>query len=187
MKDRLGLAFFTFAAAVSILAAWPKGTSLLAWLAAFHNIVLAVLYSHRKPASEYDYEGLGLGLIAAMLPLATPYPVRIPLLLTIMGILGYSLILWSLLSLGSRFGIGPADRGLVVQGPYRWVRHPMYLGELVLRMALVAASPQPLISIALWVVLVVIQILRAGREEHIISGYSAYARQVRFRLIPGVW
>ena len=186
MKDRLGLAFFAFAGVVSSLAAW-KQPSLLGWLAAIHNFFLAGVYSHRKPSSEYDFRGLLLGLLAAILPLTIIDPVSMPLPWVLSGVMGYALVLWSLLTLGSSFGIAPADRGLVMQGPYRWVRHPMYLGELVLRMSLVAASPQPIISIALWVTLAVIQVLRASREEHIISGYETYARQVRFRLIPGVW
>lgn len=186
MKDRLGLAFFTFAAVVSGLATWERPT-LLAWLAAFHNAVLAVLYSRREPAQKYDQLGLCLGILAAMLPLATPYPTSIPLPFIILGAMGYALIFWSLLALGYRFGIAPADRGLIIHGPYRLVRHPMYLGELVLRAVLVAASPQPVIASGSLAALAAIQILRIRREEHIISGYSAYAGQVRFRLIPGVW
>jgi hypothetical protein len=63
----------------------------------------------------------------------------------------------------------------------------MYLGELILRLALVSASPQLVLSVALLAVLTAIQALRAVREEHIILGYAAYALQVRYRLLPGVW
>ncbi len=186
MRDRIGLAFFTFAAMVSFLAAWERPTS-LAWLAAVHNVVLAVLYARRKPAVKYDRLGLCLGLLAAVLPMTTVYSVEIPLPLMITGILGYCLVFWSLISLGNRFGIAPADRGLVVCGPYRIVRHPMYLGELVLRAALVAASTQVLLAAGLLIILAVIQILRAIREERILTGYGAYASQVPYRLVPGVW
>lgn len=186
MKDRLGLAFFTFAAVVSVLAAWGQPT-ILAWLAAFHNAILAVLFARRKPASSYDRRGLWLGLLAAVLPLAAPYPAEMPAPVLVIGLLGYTLVIWSLLVLGNRFGIAPADRGLVTRGPYSFVRHPMYLGELILRAALVASSPQPLLAGALLIVLALIQIMRARREERIITGYTTYARQVRFRLIPGVW
>ena len=186
MKDRLGLAFFTFAAVISALAAWEH-PSILAWLATLHNAILAGLYARRKPAREYDRRGLWLGLLAAVLPLAAPYPEQVPLVLLFVGVLGYALVLWSLLTLGTRFGIAPADRGLVAHGPYRLVRHPMYLGELVLRLALVSTSPQPFLAAGLFLALTAIQVLRAIREEHIISGYPAYALQVRFRLIPGVW
>lgn len=186
MKDRLGLAFFAFAAVISALAAWEY-PSVLAWLAALHNAILAGLYARRQPAREYDQRGLWLGLLAAVLPLAAPYPEKVPLVNLVIGILGYVLVIWSLLALGSRFGIAPADRGLVAYGPYRFVRHPMYLGELILRLALVVNSPQPFLAASLFLALAAIQVLRAIREEHIISGYPAYAHQVRFRLIPGVW
>lgn len=186
MKERFGLAFFTFAAAVSILAAWEH-PSILAWLAALHNAILAVLYARRKPAQAYDRRGLWLGLLAAVLPLAAPYPEVIPPAIFSMGILGYAFVLWSLLALGLRFGIAPADRGLVAHGPYRLVRHPMYLGELVLRLALVSVSPQIFLAAGLFALLVAIQVLRAMREERIIQGYPRYALRVRYRLIPLVW
>ncbi len=186
MKDRLGLAFFTFAAVLSVLAAWEH-PSLLLWLAALHNALLAAFYARREPALQYDRPGLCLGLLAALLPLAASYPAKMPLPLLLAGLGGYALIFWSLLALGRRFGIAPADRGLVIGGPYRWVRHPMYLGELVLRAALVAASPQTLLALGLLIALGVIQVLRLLREERILSGYAAYASQVPYRLVPGVW
>ncbi len=186
MRDRIGLAFFTFAAVISALAA-SEHPALLGWLAAVHNGILAALYVHRKPAGRYDRLGLGLGLLAAMLPLATTYTVEMPAYLLFIGALGYVLIFWSLLSLGNRFGIAPADRGLIVRGPYRWVRHPMYLGELILRAALVAASNEPGIAIVLLITLATVQVMRALREENIIAGYATYSSLVTFRLVPGVW
>ncbi len=186
MKDRLGLAFFTFVAVVSALAAWEWPT-VLAWLAALHNAILAALYARRKPARKYDRQGLWLGIMAAVLPMAATYSEDTPVPVLVVGLLGYFLVIWSLLVLGSQFGIAPADRGLVRCGPYRFVRHPMYLGELVLRAALVASSPRPMLAGALLIVLMVIQVLRARREEHIITDYDIYASQVRYRLIPEVW
>src|SRR5574341_254727 len=112
MNDRLGLAFFTFSAAVSALAAWEH-PSILAWWAALHNAILAGLYARRKPAREYDRRGLWLGLLAAVLPLAAPYPGQVQPVTLVVGLVGYTLVLWSLLSLGARFGIAPADRGLI--------------------------------------------------------------------------
>jgi protein-S-isoprenylcysteine O-methyltransferase Ste14 len=186
MRDRIGLAFFAFAAVVSFLAAWEH-PALLAWLAAVHNVVLVAVYIRRKPAVKYDRMGLWLGLLAATLPLTTIYSVEMSLPLMITGVLGYSFVFWSLISLSNHFGIAPADRGLVVRGPYRIVRHPMYLGELLLRTALVADSSQVLIATGLLITLAVIQIIRVLREEYIISGYAIYAGQVPYRFLPGVW
>jgi protein-S-isoprenylcysteine O-methyltransferase Ste14 len=186
MRDRLGLAFFTFATTLSAFLAWEQ-PSLLAWLVTIHNAILAGIYARRQPARAYDRIGLGLGLLAAFLPLAAPYPESIPVLIIVVGCLGYGLVFWSLFALGSHFGVAPADRGLITRGPYRLVRHPMYLGELILRAALLVGSPQPVLAGVMLFVLITIQILRIQREERIIRGYDRYAVQVRFRLVPGVW
>ena len=44
-------------------------------------------------------------------------------------------------TLGRSFGLLPAARGLVTSGPYRVVRHPIYLGYLITHLAFVAANP----------------------------------------------
>ena len=92
----------------------------------------------------------------------------------------------ALLSLGPSFGIAPADRGLRTQGLYRWVRHPLYASEIVFYIgyALANWSLRNLFGLFLVVALLV---LRIHWEETIIQGYKAYARQVRWRLIPGIW
>jgi protein-S-isoprenylcysteine O-methyltransferase Ste14 len=100
---------------------------------------------------------------------------------------GYGLILWSLFTLGTRFGIAPADRGLTCQGPYRILRHPMYLGELVFRMAMVFCSSNVLLAGLMALILVVIQCWRILREEEMIDGYTSYTRVVLWRLLPGLW
>jgi len=148
----------------------------------------------RLPAQKSDRVGLYLGLLAALLP-SLGASLNIPALAgtrfeavsmtwTLAGGAGTLLILWSLAHLGRRFGIAPADRGLVVSGPYRFVRHPIYSGELLLRLALSAGNPgAPLV----FSVLLYLQVLRALREEQIIAGYAEYANAVRWRLIPGVF
>jgi protein-S-isoprenylcysteine O-methyltransferase Ste14 len=186
MRDRLGLAFFTFATVVSAFLAWEQ-PSPLAWLVTAHNAILAAIYARRQSARSYDRIGLGLGLLAAFLPLATPYPDLTPTPIVVIGCLGYGFVFWSIFALGSCFGVAPADRGLITQGPYRLVRHPMYLGELTLRASLLVDSPQPVLALCMLAVLFIIQILRIQREERIIDGYEQYAGEVRFRLLPGVW
>jgi protein-S-isoprenylcysteine O-methyltransferase Ste14 len=50
-------------------------------------------------------------------------------------------LLASVVSLGRCFGVLPEARGLVTRGPYRFVRHPVYLGELVACAGLLLAAP----------------------------------------------
>ena len=58
-------------------------------------------------------------------------------------VLGTLLTIWSLATLGRCFGLFPEVRGLVLRGPYRLVRHPVYLGELVSAVGLLLARPHP--------------------------------------------
>ena len=186
LKNLLGSSFFFGVAVLSAILAWQTPT-ILAWVMALHNLILSIIYLFRQPADTYDRKGLWLGVIAALLPSVNALPDTLPPFATVIGLTSYGLILWSLCTLGASFGIAPADRGLVVQGPYRYVRHPMYLGELVLRFVLVAASPQPVWSVLFAIALVAIQVARILREEKIIRDYQLYAGWTRWRLIPGVW
>ena len=84
------------------------------------------------------------------------------------------------------------DRGhqVVTTGPYRYVRHPMYVGTFffALCIPLVLGSWWALIPGGLIVVIFVIRTAledRTLREE--LPGYAEYAQRVRHRLLPGVW
>lgn len=182
-RDRIGLAFFVFATAVSMLAT-IEHPSLLAALSTAHNGLLAYLYTRRKAAKNYNRKTLWMGLIVALAPIAW-YPDRLPFVLGMVGVIGYGLIFWSLLSLGGRFGIAAADRGLVKTGPYRWIRHPMYVGEVLLRGAMLVVTPWP--GLLLLAAMVVVQGVRAVYEERAIEEYTAYAAQTRWRFVPYLW
>jgi len=101
-------------------------------------------------------------------------------------------LLWQFaakLALGRCFGLLPARRGIVVAGPYRVVRHPIYLGYLIghVGFLLVNFSPR---NMAVLGVLYAAQVLRIAREERVLCASAEYLRyrgQVRWRLIPGVF
>jgi len=84
------------------------------------------------------------------------------------------------------------DRGHEVcdTGPYRFVRHPGYVGAALQSLAtpLLLGSWWALIPGALAVLSFAVRTAledRTLRDE--LAGYSDYARQVRYRLLPGVW
>jgi protein-S-isoprenylcysteine O-methyltransferase Ste14 len=105
---------------------------------------------------------------------------------TVIQVIGLFGWLWALVSLGQSFGLAPADRGLKQDGPYRFVRHPMYASEMVFFLGYLIAVPtwrSALIIGALFV----LQVIRLLREERILAGYSEYRSRVRWRLVPGIW
>jgi protein-S-isoprenylcysteine O-methyltransferase Ste14 len=79
---------------------------------------------------------------------------------------------------------------VVRRGPYRWIRHPGYLGWLLVWLGLVVFLGS-VIALALAALAVPLVAIRALLEERVLEGelegYSSYVREVRFRLVPGIW
>ena len=104
-------------------------------------------------------------------------------------IAGLAFAICSVAVLGRCFGILPDVRGLVTRGPYRLVRHPLYLGELTAVLGIVLGSRRPLLAGGTWLVCVGLQLARTSYEERNIRAefpqYEEYAARTK-RLIPGV-
>ncbi|MDW8338262.1 MAG: isoprenylcysteine carboxylmethyltransferase family protein [Thermoleophilia bacterium] len=78
---------------------------------------------------------------------------------------------------------------LVERGPYRVVRHPLYSAGLLLGAGIsLASSP---LALAATVALALLWAAKASVEERFLRerypGYAAYARRVRWRLVPYVY
>jgi len=99
------------------------------------------------------------------------------------------LSLASLLTLGRWFGVRPALRGLATTGPYRLVRHPIYLAYLLADIGynLQEWNVATLLPVmAGWMSL----LYRIRAEERILSRHADwpnYVASVRYRLVPGLW
>jgi protein-S-isoprenylcysteine O-methyltransferase Ste14 len=107
----------------------------------------------------------------------------------VVSIAGLALVIAGKLTLGRSFGIVPANRGVVAQGPYRLVRHPIYAGYLVTHFAFLAAHPTPM-NLAIVIVSDSALVLRALFEERVLEGderYRAYCTRVGWHLVPGVF
>ena len=101
------------------------------------------------------------------------------------------LMLWARLTFGWRSfhaGARPTEGGLVTHGPYRWVRHPIYLAILLFTWA-GAASRGAILGILLAIVATAAVAVRIGTEEALVGErypeYAEYARRTK-RLIPFV-
>jgi protein-S-isoprenylcysteine O-methyltransferase Ste14 len=108
---------------------------------------------------------------------------------TICLLVGSTLMVVSVAYLGRSFSLVPQSRRLVQTGPYRYVRHPLYLAEEIAVVGVVLQIPSVLTFLIL-VTHVGIQVSRIFYEERLLSqtlsGYDRYAMS-RWRLVPFVW
>jgi protein-S-isoprenylcysteine O-methyltransferase Ste14 len=84
------------------------------------------------------------------------------------------------------------ERGqrVIDTGPYAIIRHPLYLGGLMMFTGVPPAlgSFWALVPTAIATVVIIVRIVleeRLLQEE--LEGYKDYAARVRYRLIPGIW
>jgi protein-S-isoprenylcysteine O-methyltransferase Ste14 len=107
---------------------------------------------------------------------------------------GYILPMWAVSSNPFASGVVhiQEERGhhAVSKGPYRYVRHPMYLGILFYGSAI------PIFLGSWWALIpggamIVVFIIRTALEDRMLQeklpGYKEYASEVRYKLVPGVW
>jgi protein-S-isoprenylcysteine O-methyltransferase Ste14 len=92
----------------------------------------------------------------------------------------------------SRFVEIQEERGhrVITTGPYKFVRHPMYIGAMILLLALPVAlgSLYALIPAAFTVIFTIIRTSLEDNTLHQeLEGYAEYARRTKYRLLPGIW
>ena len=79
---------------------------------------------------------------------------------------------------------------MVTDGPYRFVRHPSYIGSILswICAALALGSWFALVPVVLIAATVVVRTALEDRAlQAELEGYREYAQRVRYRLVPGVW
>ena len=139
------------------------------------SIAVGIAYAY--PYAQVIYLRWSPGYVA--------WPAAGLILVTLAAVLSFV----SLVTIGRLFGIRPALRGLVTGGPYRFIRHPMYLSYIL---ADIGYNLQEwnfvtiLLVLAGWASLV----YRIHAEERVLSQHAewpAYVVLVRYRLFPGLW
>jgi protein-S-isoprenylcysteine O-methyltransferase Ste14 len=125
--------------------------------------------------------------LQGFLPTVDPSPERTIPSVLIMSV-GMVLVLFSLLNLGRFFGVFPEARGLAKNGPYRYVRHPLYLAEIIIAAGAILPALSPW-TFGLLIAFVVLQYARAILEERALTAaipeYAEYKRHT-WRIIPGI-
>jgi protein-S-isoprenylcysteine O-methyltransferase Ste14 len=208
----MGVALFWAAGRLDWWPAWAALAVMLAWLTA-----MPIVSWRTNPALLAEYLGIrkggrtpdsaiisALGLIQLLRYIVAgldqryqwtgEFSLTAQLAALLVCCLGYALFVWATASNAyfSQTLRIQTERGHTVatSGPYSFVRHPAYLGALLFELAvpILLASGWSLIFSGMTAILL---ILRTALEDRTLqtglAGYGDYARDVRYRLVPGIW
>jgi protein-S-isoprenylcysteine O-methyltransferase Ste14 len=173
---------------------WESGNVISLLLAPSEGLVVLFMLL-RRPAikiSGRPHEWL-IAIAATCIPMlvrpdsgAALVPVLAAVFLLLFGTL---VQIHAKLALGRSIGCVPAQRKLQVSGPYRLVRHPMYLGYLLGHLGFLVSNATSW-NLAVYLLCYGLQVPRMLAEERLLGldpQYRDYQAAVRFRLIPGVF
>jgi protein-S-isoprenylcysteine O-methyltransferase Ste14 len=156
--------------------------------------LILLTYWHKPPplAQRRDWRAVlttalaidALGLSAGQ-PITQPDAMALAFACMVSGTL---LAFWSAWYLGTSFSLLPQARHLVTTVPYRYVRHPIYLGGLLITVGEVWLRFSPLV-VVLNLLFVAAQIVRLRYEENLLERAFPEYREYRARtsaIIPGL-
>jgi protein-S-isoprenylcysteine O-methyltransferase Ste14 len=177
------------------------GGSTLRWVGTLLTVAFYVLviwcYLRRGPAraTTSSVTARVAAVVATWLPFVIPLLHRAPPGAVWQGVSDVLLLagtaggVWSLRCLGRNLSVIAQARDVADRGPYRWIRHPLYAGEIVSSLGLTVAA-HSLAAIAVWLGLCALQAYRALREEQlllaVLPGYGAYRGRTA-ALLPGIF
>jgi len=137
-------------------------------------------------------------LVVAGLDKRLGWSAQVPLAIQVAGlvafVLGMGLMTWAM-AVNNYFSLVmriQKDRGhtVVTGGPYRYVRHPGYVGGIMFQLGtpLLLGSLWTLIPAGLTALLLVARTALEDRTlQNELEGYREYTQQTRYRLLPGIW
>ncbi len=129
--------------------------------------------------------------LAGLLILLPPVRLSLPMSLLSLGLTlgGTVASIYVAAVLGRCFSVFAQARGLVCNGPYRFIRHPLYLVELITVLGLMLQFEMPW-SLLVGLAAIVAQVPRMHYEEQVLSAtypeYRAYMKRTA-RLVPGFY
>lgn len=125
---------------------WYQTQLLFFLLLVLRDFVAGYFFVKRKPAQEKaSLIPRMMAYVSSAMPLLYLGPTvdtkSLFLASDLLAILGFLVVAFATAELGTSIGISPAKRGLVRNGIYHYIKHPMYLGYVVSELGLVILNP----------------------------------------------
>jgi len=168
MGNLFGVFIFTILTVLRIQQALD-GSWIAILLALQSGIAIALYFRRTKPKEKADKKTQAFAWMSALLPLALSPRASANPWLALLLVPGLLLALWAMLALDRSFSIAPAKREIVTRGPYKYMHHPMYAGE-ILSLAGFLVSSLSLWNGAIFLLFSVSVVWRMCEEEKLIYG-----------------
>jgi protein-S-isoprenylcysteine O-methyltransferase Ste14 len=208
----MGVALFWSAGRIDWWPAWALIAVMLGWITATGIVILRInpdlladRLGPRKGGKSWDLTIMSIIGVTTLVRLIVagldqrygwtsgiPFAAQVAAL--VVSVLGYALVVWATASNAFFSQIvriqSERDHSVATGGPYRYVRHPGYLGTVLYELAV------PVLLASWWALVIgalnaILLLLRTALEDRTLqdelTGYDQYAHQVRYRLLPGIW
>jgi protein-S-isoprenylcysteine O-methyltransferase Ste14 len=158
-------------------------------------VIIGVMTLFRRPATDTKvgpgaiFSNLAALLAPAMMRPGRPAPAIAGMVGIGLELAGVALSQVARIAMGRSFGMMPAHRGIVTRGPFRLVRHPTYLGWLILGFGFATYYPGRR-NLSVMIVTIPLVIWRIILEEDLLArdpAYREYTARVPYRLIPFIY
>jgi protein-S-isoprenylcysteine O-methyltransferase Ste14 len=167
----------------------------LAMIAFFVTIAATVVMRGRPRGKARGWEPRVTALVGTFLIYAViffpqrPLPLTAGIVSTVLLLAGNAIAIYCLSHLGRSFSIMPEARELITSGVYRYLRHPLYLAEMI------GVTGTVMQFWSVWTALILaaqiaLQLRRMHNEEIVLAavfpGYKEYQRRTA-RILPGIY
>ncbi|RUM25490.1 isoprenylcysteine carboxylmethyltransferase family protein [Rhizobium vallis] len=193
--EKVLIGYFFVAIVIRVLPQMQDNRAIIDCLLIVSEAAAALLILTRRPTRNaslrlFDWMLTAVGTVFPLLVSPSESQPLAPIPLCVMAMaFGLALQISAKLTLLRSFGLVPANRGVKIGGPYKFVRHPMYAGYLLTHIGFFLVHPS-FWNFTVYATALAAQCFRLLAEERLLKqdpAYVSFMATTRYRLVPFVF
>lgn len=160
--------------AIISITRWTQSGELFFLVLSFRDLIASYFLARRENAEVKSNKTMAIiAYLSSGLPLlylSAPFGLEIRayrLVADLLTIIGFLIVTWATIDLGTKLGVSPAKRGKKqTKGIYAFVNHPMYLGYVIAQSGWILINKS---NIFLYGISILLMLIRAKKENEILK------------------